>query len=62
MDEWTGVLIGRMHNAGISYDELAKNAGIGKSYLSMILNCKKRPKDIQIRLEEAFLRALERKK
>ena len=37
-ETWTGNLIGRMHNKGITYDELAAEMGVGKAYISMILN------------------------
>ena len=40
-EKWTGVLIGKMHNARVSYDDLAAELGLTKGYLSLILNGKK---------------------
>lgn len=50
---WTGNLIGRMHNKGITYDELAAEMGVGKSYISMILNGRRKPANIRKRMEDA---------
>ena len=40
-EKWTGVLIGKMHNARVSYDDLAAELGLTKGYLSLILNGKR---------------------
>jgi plasmid maintenance system antidote protein VapI len=61
MDKWTGRLIGRMHNAGVSANELAEHMGVTKTYISMILNCKRKPKDAQKKLETAFSEILEKR-
>ena len=53
-EKWTGRLVGRMHNAGISYEELGAELGIGKAYVSMILNSKRKPEGIRKRMEDAF--------
>ena len=58
---WTGDLIGRMHNAGVTYDELADEMNVGKSYICMILNGRRTPPDAEGRLNEAFQNALRRK-
>lgn len=52
-EAWTGNLIGRMHNNGITYDELAAELGVGKAYISMILNGRRKPADIRKRMEDA---------
>lgn len=31
-EKWTGVLIGKMHNARVSYDDLAAELGLTKGY------------------------------
>lgn len=36
--QWTGNLVGRMHNAGISKKELAAFMGKHEKYLSQVLN------------------------
>lgn len=53
-EEWTGVLIGKMHNADVTQDELATELGWGKSYVSMILNGQRSPTDARSKLESAF--------
>lgn len=52
-ESWTGRLIGKMHNNDISYDDVAKKLGYGKSYISLILNSKRKPPDIQKKMETA---------
>ena len=52
-EAWTGTLIGKMHNKGITYDDLAAEMGVGKSYISMILNGKRKPTNIRKRMEDA---------
>lgn len=52
-EPWTGEVVGIMHNAGITYDELGAKLGVGKAYISMILNSKRAPKDIEQRVKAA---------
>ena len=61
-EAWTGDLIGRMHNAGVTYDDLAAEIGCGKSYLSMVLNGKRNPKGATERLNAAFALVIEKRK
>lgn len=61
-EKWTGVLIGKMHNEQITYQELASEIGIGKSYLSMILNGLRKPPNAKERLNTAFNAIVERRK
>lgn len=53
-EKWTGRLIGRMHNERITYEQLANEMGVNKAYISMILNGKRKPPNIQKRMEAAF--------
>lgn len=53
-EKWTGRLIGRMHNEGVTYDDLAAALGVGKGYISMILNGKRKPAGIRERMENAL--------
>lgn len=62
IEKWTGVLIGKMHNAGVTYEELAKELNCGKPYVSMILNGKRTPPNAKARLENAFNSLLEKRK
>lgn len=54
MEEWTGAVIGKMHNNKITFDMLANKMGVTKSYISMCLNCKRKPSLIQERIEKAI--------
>ena len=62
VEKWTGNLIGKMHNAGVTYDDLAKETGLNKGYISMILNCKRTPPNAQEKMENAFNSILEKRK
>ena len=53
-EKWTGRLVGKMHNAGVTYDDLGEELGVTRSYVSMILNSRRKPDGIQKRLETAF--------
>jgi len=52
-DAWTGRLIGVMHNNDVTYEDVAKELGVTKSYISMILNGRRRPDGIRKRMESA---------
>ena len=52
-EEWTGNLIGKMHNNRITYDALGEKVGMTKSYISMILNGTRKPVGIREKLEAA---------
>ena len=60
-ETWTGNLIGKMHNKDVTYDELAQEMGVTKSYVSMILNGHRRPPDIRNRMEVAFNSIIQRR-
>ena len=53
-EKWTGRLIGRMHVENVTYEQLGAEMGIGKSYVSMILNGERKPKGIRQRMEAAL--------
>ena len=53
-EKWTGALVGKMHNANVTQEDIAKELGVTKAYVSMILNSKRTPPDAKKRLEEAF--------
>lgn len=59
--EWTGNLVGLMHNHGISFSELADELGVTNRYVSAILNSHKEPAGAEQRLGEAVQRIIERK-
>lgn len=60
-ETWTGNLIGKMHNKDITYDELAEELGVTKSYVSMILNGKRKPPEIRKRMEGAVNSIIQRR-
>ena len=60
-EKWTGKLIGKMHNAGVTYQELANEMGVTKPYVSMLLNSKRSPAGVQERMESAFRALLQKR-
>ena len=52
--KWTGSLIGKMHNAKVTRQDLADKLGLNKSYISMILNGQRNPKNAKEQLTNAF--------
>lgn len=61
-DAWTGVLVGKMHNKGVTYDELAAQLGVSKGYVSMVLNGARKPADARQRFNDAFTAIVESKR
>ena len=61
-EKWTGILVGKMHNAGVTCTEIAQQLGVTKEYVSMILNGKRTPPMAKERLNAAFTAILERRK
>ena len=53
IEKWTGRLIGKMHNHGITLMDVATKLGVTKSYVSMILNGARKPPNARTRLEAA---------
>ena len=62
VEKWTGRLIGKMHNNGVSTTDLATELGVTKAYISMILNGARKPPDAKNRLETAVDAIIERRK
>jgi len=52
-EPWTGRLIGQMHNHCITFADLAEKLGVGKAYVSMILNGTRNTPGMRERMEEA---------
>nr|DAR28482.1 MAG TPA: Regulatory protein [Caudoviricetes sp.] len=61
-EKWTGRLIGRMHNERITYEQLANEMGVNKAYISMILNGKRKPPNIQKRMGAALEAIIKRER
>lgn len=51
---WTGEVVKQLHINGIAQKELAEEMGYTKEYMSMVLNSKREPSDVQTRIEEAI--------
>ena len=45
--QWTGDLVGKMHNNNITLTQVAKKLNVTKSYASMVLNGHRNPKDAE---------------
>ena len=61
-EKWTGNLVGKMHNEGVTYQDMANEMSVTKSYISMILNGSRKPKGIKKRMEDAFASVVEKRK
>lgn len=61
-EKWTGRLIGKMHNAGVTYDDLGDEMGVTKAYICMILNGRRKPDGIRERMESAFESVVSKRK
>lgn len=59
--QWTGSLIGDIHNAGLSIKEVAAEAKLNPKYVSTVLNSEDASSKTEKRLREAFERLKERK-
>ncbi len=60
-EQWTGELVGRMHNAQVTLDDMAAEMHCTKSYVSQILNGRRKPENAQERLENAFKSIVDKK-
>ena len=58
-EEWTGRLIGDMHNAGVSRAEVSRELGVSTAYVTMVLNGIRTPKGAEEKLRAAFERVKE---
>lgn len=58
---WTGKLIGELHNAEITPAELARELGIGKAYMSLVLHGHRHPRNAEERFNKAFHELLRRR-
>ena len=61
-EAWTGELIGRMYNAEVTQEDLAKEMKCTKSYVSRMLNGTRTPKGGRERCEAAFANIIARRK
>ena len=59
--QWTGVVVGKIHNNQLTAKELAKEIGWNDKYLSQVLNSENPPKDAEQKVNDALNRIIERK-
>lgn len=59
--QWTGNLIGDIHNAELRIKDVAEEAGMNPKYVSQLLNGHCESKKAEVRLREALERLKERK-
>lgn len=61
-EQWTGILIGEMHNAKVYHTDLAEELNCSRGYVSMILNGTRSPAGAKERFRAAFERVLEKRR
>lgn len=59
--QWTGRIVGELHNNRITLKELAKEVGWHDKYLSQVINSENPPKGAEQKLTEAMNRLIEKK-
>ena len=57
---WTGVLVGEIHNAGLTIKQVAAEAGMNPKYVSQVLNSEEESKRAEEKLRTALNRLIER--
>lgn len=60
--QWTGKLVGKMHNADIDIKDLAEELGMCRPYVSKVLHSDKPNHTARAKFEAAFERLKEKKK
>lgn len=58
--QWTGELIGEIHNAGFKIKDVAKEAGLNPKYVSQILHGKCESGKAELKLRSALERMIAR--
>lgn len=58
--QWTGRIVGELHNNRITMKELAKEVGWNDKYLSQVINSENPPKGAEQKLTEAMNRLIEK--
>lgn len=58
-EEWTGNVIGIMHNNRITYQQLADKLNWHVKYLSAVMNSKRNPPDAERKVRHALTELLE---
>ena len=59
--QWTGEVVGKIHNNRLTAKELAEELGWNDKYLSQVLNRENPPKNAEQKVNDALGRIIERK-
>ena len=59
--QWTGRIVGEIHNNRLTCKDLAKEVGWNEKYLSQVLNSENPPKDAEMKLNAALDRLITQK-
>ena len=59
--QWTGRIVGELHNNKLTLKELAKEVGWNDKYLSQVINSENPPKGAEQKLTEAMNRLIEKR-
>ena len=60
--QWTGEVVGKLHNNGITAKDLAAYLGLNPRYVSTILNGKRNPKNAEKKFREGLDNMLRERK
>lgn len=60
--QWTGQLVGEIHNAGFTIKQVAEEAGLNPKYVSTVLNSEDAPLKTEEKLRSALIRMKEQRK
>lgn len=58
--QWTGQLVGEIHNAGLTIKRVATEAGLNSKYVSQVLNAETESPKAERKLREALERLRKR--
>lgn len=59
--QWTGEVVGKIHNNRLTAKEFAEELGWNDKYLSQVLNSENPPKNAEKKVNDALGRIIERK-
>lgn len=59
--QWTGEVVGKIHNHRLTAKQLAEELGWNDKYLSQVLNSENPPKNAEQKVNDALGRIIERK-
>lgn len=60
--QWTGLLVGEIHNAGLTIKQVAAEAGLNDKYVSQVLNADAESPKAEQKLRAALSRLIAKRK